>query len=227
MLTMVPVWFCGQTLAWLRVLRPEVPERRPPGEASAFRSMKVPQTCHRTRTEPSSAVSRSPVFYSPILRAVREAERPLAAAHDWLIDLLQYPRVTREELDWMCVPRWLSLQDGPVLRLDLLGYVRENVIELHERVISRTGTETRGDLVEGHEDGTARQSAMRTDWPRHEEDTEPGGTNYRELLLLIPDLHVTGANRRSLTREEQQRWDYAILSSCGGCRRNALRPVHF
>ena len=42
---------------------------------------------------------------------------------------------------------------------------------------------------------------------QHESYTEDGGDNYREVLLRVPDLHKTGANKVALTDVQQRQWD--------------------
>jgi protein-L-isoaspartate O-methyltransferase len=41
----------------------------------------------------------------------------------------------------------------------------------------------------------------------HEEYTEQGGDNYREVLLRMPQLHKQGRNKVTLTPDQRRRWD--------------------
>jgi hypothetical protein len=79
---------------------------------------------------------RAPVFYSGTERAVMDAPIKSASGAQWLGTLKNKPGVKTEELEWMGLPDWLSKQEGPVTKDQVLDYVAQNKVELKEKVLT-------------------------------------------------------------------------------------------
>ncbi len=73
-------------------------------------------------------------FYSPLLKAVRNAKQKKAPAQDWLHILKAAPGVKQVEIDWMDLEGWLEDQDGQVTRDALEKFVAANQVQLSEIV---------------------------------------------------------------------------------------------
>ena len=169
------------------------------------------------------------MFYSPLLKAIEGAKQGKAPAKDWKSIIAKLPGVKKAEIEWLGVGEWLDTQEGAqVTREDLADFVRSSQIEIVE---DRLG--------ERPDDFDARADVMRDDeiadgWDESDIEeqvladaeadgeytpgnfegyTEDGGSNYREVLLRVPNLHKTGKNAppaesELLTPEERKRWDY-------------------
>jgi hypothetical protein len=157
--------------------------------------------------------NEAPIFYSQVQRAVEGLNLTKAPAEQWLKTLQNTPGVKQEELDWMGLPEWLAQQKGSITKDQLLEFVRANQIEVDEvvnsdedaveirqsrgaspvwqiveigtgRVIG-SGYDTEQEAIDASQDvmreaGTISPTKFHT-------YTLPGGKNYRELLMTLPD----------------------------------------
>ena len=119
--------------------------------------------------------SRGPTFYSGVEQAVNAAKTTKAPPQQWLATIKNAPGVGREEMQWLGLEDWLKDQKGPVTKQQLADYVRANQIEVRE-VHKAEGQPLEGGFILGE--------------PKFASYQLPGGENYRELLLTLPDKSV-------------------------------------
>ena len=107
-------------------------------------------------------------FYSPAEQAALNMQRKQGPAQAFINDLMKGEHVRPEELEWMGVPEYLKNTPGAT-REDVQNYIAQNRIKLGERIL-------------GPEEGTAHAALYDNDQYKL-----PGGENYREVLLTLPD----------------------------------------
>jgi hypothetical protein len=148
------------------------------------------------------------IFYSPTQRVI-EAKVPTVATPQQVQATLANSGVSPEEAKWMDLDGFLAGKEV-VKKDELLQFVKENQVELKEVELSRGGgiekdplgtqyddkTDTwvtvngRGDIVSRHH---TEDEALQAAEPNPTDDTKfssytiPGGTNYREVLLTLPN----------------------------------------
>lgn len=127
-----------------------------------------------SRTSPSLGSARqvrapaaAPVFYSALSRAVGAIKVDRAPREQWLgiIANLTQRGVKRAEIEWSGVEQWLrDRPSGPITKQDVLDYLRSQEVQVREMV----------------KDGQPDQET------KYDQYALPGGRNYRELLLTLP-----------------------------------------
>lgn len=158
--------------------------------------------------------AEAPVFYSAMLRAVEQGRgaprRAEAGAwKGWLDGAQRRGEMRKGERDWIGIDAWLDEQDGPVTREAVADFIRANQVQIEEVVLSgELDDATARERLRAFEDrmlekyGDGWASEMSSD-EEHEwgligmpvgkpeakfgDYTVPGGQNYRELLLTLPD----------------------------------------
>lgn len=152
-----------------------------------------------TRQAPKAAAEKiAPPFYSAVDRAVETLPQPKASGDQWLATLKNQPGVKPEELEWMGVPEFLKEKNGPVTKQELQDFVRGNQVELKEI--------TKGDI---NGPNYLSASDANPDKPKFQSYQLPGGENYRELLLTLPEkgrsAKDTAANRvREISKRTEE-----------------------
>ena len=134
-----------------------------------------------------------------------------AEAWKGYINGLTQKGVKPEEIEWSGVRDWLDLQKGSVTKEDLLSYLKNGGVQVKEVVLGGkkdlnllSDAELRKQyvLVRGYEpeaygepmsreeiiDELQNAIAGDTDTTRYSQYTLPGGENYREVLLTLPDI---------------------------------------
>jgi hypothetical protein len=155
----------------------------------------------------------APTFFSAVSRAIDSARQEKASPDQWLATLRNTPGVKPEEIQWLGIADWLKEQKGPVSRKDVQEFIRANNIEVREVQKGASDTaaleaqwEAAADAVnagnaarlpERHlRELRATRDAIREEIRLSKEDvgqtkfsqyTLPGGENYRELLLRLPE----------------------------------------
>lgn len=150
----------------------------------------------------------APVFYSALEHAVTNAAQDAMTGPQWAGFLKNRPGVKGEELGWTGVEDWLAGQKGKVTKEDVQRYLDEHKVEVKDVTKNSEGSHVTYDQVHA-----AEREAHRTgNWDAYEElmrryedqelnqlgDTKyssyqlPGGQNYREHLLTLPDTRKTG-----------------------------------
>ncbi|MBA3239648.1 MAG: hypothetical protein H0T60_00285, partial [Acidobacteria bacterium] len=119
----------------------------------------------------------APTFYSVVSRALDNSRLTKGSPDQWLATLQNTQGVKGEELKWLGVDEWLKSQNGPVTKQAVQDYLSANKIELKE--VTRLD---HADLPVG-DDGVKQGLPA-----RYEKYQIPGGENYREMLLTLPDV---------------------------------------
>jgi predicted RNA methylase len=153
--------------------------------------------------------ARLDMFYSPLQAGLDTAKQQMAPAKDWKAIIGKMPGVKRAEIEWLGVDEWLDMQEGQVTREALAEFVRAGQIEVVESQLGALPDDfdemfdvMRNDEVsENWSDADVEEQVLAEaeqegwyDPPRFESYTEDGGSNYREILLRVPNLHTTGRN---------------------------------
>ena len=134
-------------------------------------------------TGPAKAASEvGPVFYSGLERAVDNIKFNKSIPSQWLGTIKNAPGVKKDELEWSGIEEWLKSREGHVTKAEIKDYLKTGGVQvqevLHEspRVI---GHNMQGHPVEEYSTGPAAT--------RFSDRVLPGGENYRELLLTLPE----------------------------------------
>lgn len=148
-------------------------------------------------------------FYSQVERVVTELPQAKGSPDQWLNTIRNKAGVKPEEMEWLGLEGWLKQQKGSVSKDDVLGYIRANKIDVQEveKGARRLPNEAeRAELAALERRFAARDTALNTDdagrlaelrmmrdqMPqafsptKFQQYTLPGGENYRELLLTLP-----------------------------------------
>ena len=155
-----------------------------------------------------------------------EAGSNKAPAASWkaYINGLTQKGVKPEEIEWSGVRDWLDLQKGTVTKEDLLNYLKQGGVKVEEVVLSKsTPQEDETDFDTGRYD--------EFDGTKYGKYTLPGGENYREVLLTLPDKNADRLHQLDIklaggnaTLEERKEY-YALLDSNLG--KGAYRSNHW
>lgn len=154
----------------------------------------------------------APPFYSALTRSVEELPQPSAPAQQWqgILKNLLGKGVKQEELDWSGVGDWLGQQTGPVRKEDLVNYLRSKEVKLGESLRGdKTPPARMLQLEEKYlqsvydhqapklsaEDlqelktlqAQYHEATSKLGMPKYNAYVTPGGENYRELLLTLPE----------------------------------------
>lgn len=120
-------------------------------------------------------------FYSPLTRAVEGLKQSKAPAGDWsnMLRGLTSKGVTASEIEWSGVGDWLKAQEGrSVPKAEVVDFLNKGGVKVEEVVKGRDG-KPNNDVWEPDDGLTGN-----TKFGQHQ---LPGGTNYREVLLTLPD----------------------------------------
>jgi hypothetical protein len=148
-------------------------------------------------------VSKAPPLYSAVEEAVANAKSPQAPAQQWLGMIRNTPGVKPEEVEHLGVEDFLKGQKGPVSKQALQEHIAGNKVNVQEVMLGDVagGKDTLDSVAERlygrsyDELGTAReQRAVQQELfnsdarpTKFQQYTLPGGENYRELLLTLPE----------------------------------------
>ena len=180
-------------------IRPDVAQK--PADEGLFGEGDEPVLFDRGQREEEIA----PPFFSALTRAVEGVKMEKATPGQWEATIKNLPGVKAEELDWSGVNDWLRSQTKSVSKTELLDYLRENEVQVKEV--------TKGDKAQAMPDADWRemQSLREIPWqertpyqrdrlhslediqgqaslaPKFSQYTLPGGENYRELLMTLPE----------------------------------------
>lgn len=191
-------------------------------------------------------------YYSALTRTIDE-KMPNRATPEQIHGMMT-GRVKADELKWTGFDEWLNEQTGPVTKEDVQNFLRENEVQVKEVVkgapenkydIVRNQEESdyagedRYDLVlksNGRVSFTGNYDeaviAMKNDnasqtggkTPQYAQYTTPGGNNYRELLLTLPDqTSITTKAMYDSISQKMYGVPYDQLNSKAPARANAVR----
>ena len=194
-------------------------------------------------------------FYSQLLRAINASPMAKATPEQWQA-MLKKSGVKDEELNWMDVDGFMAGKKT-VSREELSEFVRSNQVTVREvvkgeididdipdgweiiasddgsggyTVVDEDGEERGG----GGTSGLAVQSAINnlsnSNPPKFGQWQTPGGENYRELLVTLPEDQNAAASARSarvkelIARREQLKTDYESAKP-GQARQDITRLI--
>jgi hypothetical protein len=172
---------------------------------------------------PLSALAKTPVFYSAVEKAVKEAKQNTATGEQWLGYLRNQPGVKQEELDWVLH----ELPKGQISKADLEQFVNDHKVELKELQLGENDKgaafsnpidwfrpvvmeiKNLNDVALAKKHNANFRETFK-DWPdselfdkiqeyqkipytefhdkpKHSQWQLPGGENYKEQLLTLPE----------------------------------------
>lgn len=151
-------------------------------------------------TDTGAYASVAAPFYSALTEAVNRAQgapkkADAAAWKQWLDGAQRRGEFKGAEREWMGLDEWLDNQKEPVTRAQLLEHVRENEVHVQEVMHADEVNPSDASDIAEDEDGNfvlAGGEGERAGSTKFGGYTLPGGKNYRELLLTLPQR---GASR--------------------------------
>lgn len=140
-------------------------------------------------------------FYSALTRSVEGLKMERAPAEQWRNTIKNLPGLKQEELAWSGLDDFLKEQKGPVTKAAVLQHLRENEVQIKEVEKSAPTHERSEDahLLYDTPKGQAKYGSY----------TLPGGKNYRELLMTLPNKirdENAAAFARSMSAKYGERW---------------------
>lgn len=153
--------------------------------------------------------NESPVFYSALTRSIENIKQDKAPRQQWegIINNLAQNGVKNEEIEWSGLKDWIKQQEGPVSKKDVLDYLKANDLQVKE-VMKGEGDYAvdDGDVRKFFNDRISAENYAKSIGINITEDTVyratnrnggygtkysqwqlPGGENYHELLLTLPE----------------------------------------
>jgi hypothetical protein len=125
---------------------------------------------------------RSPLgFYSALATNVDQIKTNAAPAQGWkdaIKGLVNKGAVKADEVEWSGVNDWLDLQKGKVTKEQLAEYLKQGGVQVEETVLGRDGKPNNDEWEP--DDGLVGNT-------RYGRYTLPGGENYREVLITLPE----------------------------------------
>ncbi len=175
-------------------------------------------------------------LYSELETKIEQMGPKVAPAPQWktMIAALPQKGVKPEEIEWSGVKDWLDLQTGRVNKDDLLNYLKQGGIRVEETVLGGPkdyesmsdsalrkeykdfrgyeAEDTYGDPMTREEIIDELSNAPNASGTKYADYTLPGGENYREVLLTLPnkkadrlrELDLRYNRGEKLTLEERQ-----------------------
>jgi len=160
-----------------------------------------------TSDDVSFSNAGAPTFYSALTRAIDAIQTKKADPVMWkgLIKNLAQKGVKPDEIEWTGVTDWLDLQTGAVTKEQVLDYLNSNGVEVSETMLGKDTGTTDQDVIDfqGIEstEWADASNSQRDEWreefysqssmyapaTKYSQYTVPGGTNYKELLLTLPE----------------------------------------
>lgn len=175
-----------------------------------MRSITDPDVARRVSQAAPAEVLRSasrPLFYSQLEQALGAVPARLAtqAAPQWALWLKANAGkigVKQDEIEWSGILDYLKMRGKDKVTADeLQAYMRENGVQLGETVLGRDGAPNNDEWEP--DDGRVGNT-------RYGDYTVPGGTNYREVLITLPERKVEVAARQSAKTgfEDEMKFKY-------------------
>ena len=135
-----------------------------------------------------SARAPGQLFYSELSRQVQGATMKQAPAAAWksFIKALTQKGVKPDEIEWTGVNEWLDLQPGKVTKDELTNYLASNGVQVTETMLGDDDRRT-GGSVDAEGFGDIEFADNHRENTKYRQYTLPGGENYREVLLTLPE----------------------------------------
>jgi conjugative element/phage-associated large polyvalent protein len=166
-------------------------------------------------------------FYSGLERGVKAVNLDKASPGQWLATIRNMPGIKGEERQWSGLEDWLKTATKPVTKGEVLDHLRENEVQVKEVVKGTPATRTPSRQLDEHARALAERDGESWDQlgpngrqryqtraaqeldrggTKFSQYTLPGGENYRELLLTLPDKIETRA-RELAAKENKAPWE--------------------
>ncbi len=177
------------------------------------------------RNPTNKKVENAPQFYSALEHNVNQISQGKMTGDQWLGTLANKPGVKPEELQWSGLNEFLNSNKGkPVSKEQIKSFLDENKTELGEVVRGYNPQTTAAGKAMAESQGhkwdelsqvdqrryiqTANGGKLTEDigGPKYSQYQVPGGENYREVLMTLPDKQRIAAEARSneiTTRRDQ------------------------
>jgi hypothetical protein len=135
------------------------------------------------------------VFYSELSEQIDKSQMKQGGATAWqqyLDALAKRGSIKADEVEWTGLREWLAIQPGKVSKDQISEFLLANGVQVTETVLGDLGVSQREqatrDLSAGRIglDEHDRLIAESAGDPKYSRYTLPGGTNYREVLLMLP-----------------------------------------
>ena len=164
---------------------------------------------NESRPASTEGPQSAPVFYSELSRRVEQVGMNAAPARAWkdYIKGLTTKGVKADEIEWSGLNDWLDLQQGKVTKQQVVDYLEQNGVKVEEvelrgssefnyvgnewqQAIDRA--EANGDFALAERinrawEGIDEETGSTAGQPKFASYQLPGGGNYRELLLTLPE----------------------------------------
>lgn len=142
----------------------------------------------------------APVFHSAVEHALANAPQDKASADQWQGWLKNQPGVKQEELDWLGLPTGKQ----SVTKADMLAHAEGHGPQIQE-VEHNTNTPI-------DEDGSMMEQPGDVRYPDYQ---LPGGDNYRELLLTMPDRKIEHDPSTWTAQKNNGQKDWSVFDDKG------------
>lgn len=163
-----------------------------------------------------------PTFYSSLERGVDKAGPNSGSADQWSKTIDNLTGVKKEEVEWSGVKDWLKDQKGPVSKDDIKTFLKENNVKIKE--------------VEKGQPDTYETYEPPSSATRYPTVKLPGGQNYRELLLTLPNKTVRLSkdeykeysnldNTEDRTPDQEKRYEELIAKDLDNLHKEEQQPT--
>ncbi len=189
---------------------------------------------HKQEDGKTLLYSRNAWYYSPLTRAVEGLKQETAPAQQWIATIAKQAGVKVDELEATGLTDWLQMKSGKVTKSEILSFLGDNGVQVQEVTRTTPGgaaadaaviaskhgysvEEDYGDVVfvnanDEPVDFDDLPQAMRDELGRsssglskYDKYTLPGGKDYRELLITLPNSvseQIADLQRRRAAIEE-------------------------
>lgn len=203
-------------------------KRGTPEEMYARDMADVRQGRERARTlKARELAQRGPIsFYSALERAIETMPQGKGSADQWrgIVNNLKNRGVKQEEIEWSGIQDWLKEQEGSVTKEQVMDYLKANQLKVEEVIHSdktegsHTVREYNGnyevvnrdnEVIRTFDNETDAQEWVENNGNEYTVDrtkfssyVTPGGENYRELLITLPETKVESLESATARVEE-------------------------
>lgn len=112
----------------------------------------------------------APIFYSALSKGVDNINTKKATGEQWSKTIDNLQGIKKEEVEWSGIKDWLKEQKGQVSKEDVQKFLKENEVNVQE--VEKSGSTSDPDNFNS---------------PNFSPYALPGGENYKELLLTLPE----------------------------------------
>lgn len=137
-------------------------------------------------------------LFSALERNITDVPTKSASAGGWktqIQGMINKGAIKADEVEWSGINDWLDLQTGKVTKDSVLEYLHGNGVQVQEVTLGEPSEADIEMLLDDEAgEGMTREDAIETlqgaegaTPPKYGQYTLPGGENYREVLLTLPD----------------------------------------